>query len=165
MFQLEAMLPLLILAFLGTPVVLTESKSSYHGLESGKHFCTSAPEGKNVTGIRAFVKGLAIARIQLRFGQEWGKVYGGSGGNEAEVELENENIVGVFGTTSAFVNQVILLTDLGRQILLGSFRGRDDYSSFPKKPIYVLKGVCGYYVPGGIKGIKFLWGTLDSTCS
>lgn len=104
-------------------------------------------------------------RIQFRFDQEWGKEYGSPGGKELEVLLDNEHIVGFIGTFSTLISQINIITDQPRDIILGSLRGRNDYSSFPKKPTYVFKGVCGFYGPAGIKGIKFLWGTVNSTCS
>ncbi|XP_055466316.1 zymogen granule protein 16 homolog B-like, partial [Psammomys obesus] len=73
MFPLEAMLSLLVLALLGTPAF---SAGTYYGKRVGTHFCTTAPEGKNFTGIRAYFKGRAIAGIQMKFGDDWGQIYG-----------------------------------------------------------------------------------------
>ncbi|XP_034363740.1 prostatic spermine-binding protein-like [Arvicanthis niloticus] len=163
MFQLEVMLPLLILAFLGTPAILAQS---YHGNEIGKHSCISAPEGKNVTAIRIFIRSNVIVRIQLKFGEEWGKEYGAPGGRELEFKLnDDEKVMGIYTTSSTFVNQIIFITDQPREVMAGSFRGRDSHSSYPEKPTYMFRGVCVYYGPGGIRGIKFLWGTENSSCS
>ncbi|KAL6091794.1 hypothetical protein STEG23_000203 [Scotinomys teguina] len=69
MFQPETMLLLLIFAILGTPTFSTET---YHGTQTGTHFCTSIPEGKNLTGIRIFVRNNAIVGVTETLAKPFG---------------------------------------------------------------------------------------------
>nr|AAH05655.1 Demilune cell and parotid protein 1 [Mus musculus] len=164
MFQLEAMLPLLILAFLGTPMVLTQD---YHGPEVGKHSCTSAPEGKNITSIRVFLKGRLIVGIQFNYNDNKdGQVYGSTAGKEMVARVsKEEHIIAVQGTyTPSALTQIIFTTNQPRQLMVGYYVGSSEYSSFPDDPSHVLKGACVSWRAGGIKSILFLWGTENSSC-
>nr|AAA03478.1 demilune cell-specific protein [Mus musculus] len=127
MFQLEAMLPLLILAFLGTPTVLTQD---YHGPEVGKHSCTSAPEGKNITSIRVFLQGRSIVGIQFNYNNEDGQVYGSTAGKVMVARLNNEeSIIAAEGTYSpSALTQIIFTTNQPRQLMVGYYVGSSEYS-------------------------------------
>ncbi|EDM03792.1 common salivary protein 1, isoform CRA_a [Rattus norvegicus] len=164
MFQLEAMLPLLILAFLGTPAVLTQSR--YHGSETGKHFCIVAPEGEPVTGIWASLKNNILSSIRLKFGNNWSQEYGSSGRAEIEVKLNpDETVLGFSGSFYIFMHQIIITTSQPRELIIGPLTGRYVYTSYPENPNHVFRGICGYYVTGGLKGMRYLWGNVNGTCT
>lgn len=103
--------------------------------------------------------------IQLRYGDSWGERYGSPGGNEVTAVLNpEENVFGISGTRAAYISQISLVTDQPREILLGSRRGAFDYTDYPIDPSHKFRGLCGFYVPGGLKAIRILWGDGNSTC-
>ncbi|XP_060221018.1 prostatic spermine-binding protein-like [Meriones unguiculatus] len=163
MFRLEAMLSLLVLALLGTP---TFSAETYYGRESGTHFCTSIPEGKILTGIRVYFKGRAIAGIQMRFGDDWGQIYGYETKNTQEALLnKDESITIIFGRFNLYFNQLGFSTNMPREILFGTRRTIQEFFEAADKPDYVLRGLCGFYGFGGIRAFRPRWGTVNGTCS
>lgn len=103
--------------------------------------------------------------IQLRYGDSWGERYGSPGGNEVTAFLnQEEDVVGISGTRSAYIFQISFVTNQPREILLGSRRGAFDYTEYPIDSSQKFRGICGFYVPGGLKAIRILWGDENSTC-
>ncbi|XP_060221019.1 prostatic spermine-binding protein-like [Meriones unguiculatus] len=163
MFRLEAMLSLLVLALLGTP---TFSAENYYGKKVGTHFCTTAPEGKAFKGIRVYFKGRAIAGIQMKFGDDWGQIYGYQTRDTQEEELaEGESITTVFGTFNIYFNQLGFTTDRPRNILLGTYPNIQEFLEDADKPNHDFRGLCGFYVVGGFRSLSIRWGTVNGTCS
>lgn len=105
--------------------------------------------------------------IQLRFDNgSWDERYGASGGNPVTVILnKEEKIIGISGTNGAYIYQIIIITDQPREMMLGNRRGTSDYTDYPIDPSHMFKGICAFYVPGGLRGIRFLWGDANSTCA
>ncbi|XP_036050501.1 testisin-like [Onychomys torridus] len=163
MFQLETMLLLLIFAILGTP---TFSANEYYGTKTGTHFCTSIPEGKNLTGVVVYVRRNVIMGIQVRHGESWGLLYGFSDGTPVEFLLnEDEHINGAYGTHTHVLCQIVLYTTALRDKIFGSLKGSYEFSDYPNKPGQVLQGFCGYYVRGGFKAIQFVWKSTNESCT
>lgn len=108
-----------------------------------------------------------LPRFQLQVDGKWDQEYGTSGGNEMKVELnDDEHITAIFGTYSpTALNQLTFFTDKLRELMLGSFKGMHEFSSYPKTLTHMFRGLCAFYGPGGIKGIRILWGSINSTCT
>ncbi|XP_059125165.1 prostatic spermine-binding protein-like [Peromyscus eremicus] len=163
MFQLETMLLLLIFAILGTPTFSTEE---YHGKKTGTEFCTSIPEGKNLTGVLVYIRRNVITGIQLKHGDSWGLLYGFSDGTPVEFLLNDDEYVNAgYGTYTNFMHQIVLYTTALREKIFGPLKGLYEFSDHSKKPGQVLKGFCGYYVRAGFKAIKFVWKSVNGTCT
>nr|XP_006996390.1 prostatic spermine-binding protein isoform X2 [Peromyscus maniculatus bairdii]XP_042139588.1 prostatic spermine-binding protein isoform X2 [Peromyscus maniculatus bairdii]XP_042139589.1 prostatic spermine-binding protein isoform X2 [Peromyscus maniculatus bairdii]XP_042139590.1 prostatic spermine-binding protein isoform X2 [Peromyscus maniculatus bairdii]XP_042139592.1 prostatic spermine-binding protein isoform X2 [Peromyscus maniculatus bairdii] len=164
MFHLETMLLLLIFAILGTP---TFSADDYHGIKTGTQFCTSIPEGKNLTGVQVYIRRNVIIGIQVKHGDNWGLLYGFSDGTPVEFLLnDGEHVNGAYGThTNNVIRQIILYTTELRDKIFGPLKGTLEFSDYPKKPGQVLKGFCGYYTRAGFKAIQFVWKSLNGTCT
>ncbi|XP_029425709.1 zymogen granule protein 16 homolog B [Nannospalax galili] len=150
----EAMLLLLILALLGTP---TFGATSYYGLTSGTHFCTSVPKGKDLEGIRMRIRGPRILSVQLKHGDTWGEVYGVTGGRIEEFILnKGEYITWLYGSYLINIQHLIVYTDWIRNHIFGTST-RNEFSAFPNQYGQVLKGFCGFYNLGGISSFGFIW--------
>lgn len=104
--------------------------------------------------------------LRLRLGNNWSQEYGSSGKAEIEVKLNpEETVLGFSGTYYSFMRQIIIITSQPRELIIGPLRGQYEYSSYPENPSHVFRGICGYYVTGGLKGIRFLWGSVNGTCT
>ncbi|XP_049992043.1 pancreatic adenocarcinoma up-regulated factor [Alexandromys fortis] len=163
MFQPEAMLLLVILAMLGTPAF---SANDYYGTTTGTPFCTSIPEGKNLTGVRMYVRNNVIMGVQAEHDHTWGDVSGYAEGTPVVLTLsEDEHVLWVFGTYRTYIQQIVLYTSRPRDQYFGSLKGPNEFSDYPQNADHVLKGFCGFYVRGGLRAIKFVWGSASGTCS
>ncbi|XP_040604150.1 zymogen granule protein 16 homolog B-like [Mesocricetus auratus] len=162
MFQPHAMLLLLILAVLGTPAFSTET---YYGTTTGTHFCTSVPEGQNLTGIRMYVRNSNIMGMQMQHGGNWGLLYGYSDGNPLELILgDDESVMSVYGTYGYYIQQLILSTTRPRDMYFGNTRAKNEFADSPQNPSHELLGFCGYFVRGGLRAVLPKWGSPGGSC-
>ncbi|XP_051035699.1 zymogen granule protein 16 homolog B-like [Phodopus roborovskii] len=146
MSQPQAMLLLLILAVLGTPAFCSEN---YYGRTTGTHFCTSIPEGKNLTRIRMYVRNNIIMGVQMKHGDQWGSLYGYSDGSLEELELnDGEDIMSLYGSYNSYMRQIVLYTTRPRDKIFGTAKANNEFTDYPQDPSHVLLGFCGYYVRG-----------------
>ena len=104
--------------------------------------------------------------VQVQHDGSWDDVSGYAEGTPVLLTLsDDEQVFGVFGTYRTYIQQIVLYTNRPRDQYFGSLKGLNEFSDYPQNGDHVLKGFCGFYVRGGLRAIKFVWGSKSGTCS
>lgn len=104
--------------------------------------------------------------VQAEHDHNWGDVSGYAEGTPVVLTLsEDEHVLWVFGTYRTYIQQIVLYTSRPRDQYFGSLKGPNEFSDYPQNADHVLKGFCGFYVRGGLRAIKFVWGSASGTCT
>lgn len=104
--------------------------------------------------------------VQAEHDGNWDVVNGYAEGTPVVLTLsEDEHVLWVFGTYRTYIQQIVLYTSRPRDQYFGSLKGPNEFSDYPQNADHVLKGFCGFYVRGGLRAIKFVWGSASGTCT
>ncbi|XP_021570799.1 zymogen granule protein 16 homolog B [Carlito syrichta] len=160
----EAMLLLLTLALLGSPISWADDMVGHQG--GHKYFSTPESCCDLVTGIRVATDIIGkIISIQVKVGDSWQEKAGVSGGHIQEFELwPGEMIKKLNGSFKLYMRQLCVHTSEERSFCFGKESGTP-FTIYPKEKGQSLTGIYGHYDLLGFKNFGFRWGFLpDDEC-